>query len=474
MLMRKHFILSTRTLVSKRDVTQSFGSDNNVYVPFEVIEEIENRYYDQMNDRGKIARHTLEYLGSFHIAGLKRGVTQKNGSVLRVITTDDKPEYVSIECNKLDRKILEACLKVKKNVPDGEPVILVSKKASLRKKAEMLGIKGQTFRDELLPEIAEQYTGRNVVEVADSKLKKFRENRELPAREVFSEEMKDVFENMFVTMKAKTIGQEYGRVYKGKIIPLSTDGKYPYKVIPKNEGQRFMIEALMMDAEIAPLVIIKGPAGTGKTFLSMAAGLEHLDNGEFPKNILISRAAVEVGEKLGYLPGGESEKMGPYARGIKDNVEKLLNMKNNKSDKGKKPEQRRKVKVSYAYHEADDEDEKPDVEDGTIFFENGLIRLEAVNFIRGRSIAETYMVIDEAQNLTPNEVKTIITRVDEGTKLILMGDPAQIDRPELDERNNGISYASERMKGDKTCWQITMREEESVRSELAKRASMLL
>lgn len=476
MLMRKHFILSTRTLVSKRDVTQSFGADNSVYVPFEVIEEIEKRYYDQMTDRGKIARHTLDYLGSFHIAGLKRGVTQKNGSVLRVIMSEDTSEEITkFECSKLDRKILQACLKVKKNVPEGEPVILVSKKASLRKKAEMLGINAQTLRDELLPEIAEQYTGRKIVEVADSKLKKFRTDGEILAREVFSkEEMKEVFENLFVTMKARTIGQEYGRVYEGKIIPLSTAGKYPSKVIPMNEGQCFVIEALKMDAEIAPLVIIKGPAGTGKTFLSLAAGLEHLENGKFPKNILISRAAVEVGEKIGYLPGGETEKMGPYARGIKDNLQELINMRDNKPDKEKKPEQRRKVRVSYVRHDADEEDEKPDTEDGTILFENGLITLEAINYIRGRSIKGTYIVIDECQNLTPNEVKTIITRVGVGTKLILMGDPAQIDRPELDERNNGISYASERMKGDDTCWQVTMKEEESVRSKLAKRASMLL
>ena len=470
MLMKKHFILGPRTLVSKMNVTQSFGTDNCVYVPFEAIEEVEKKYYDQMSERGKIARQTLEYLGSFHIAGLRRGVTQKNGSTLKVIVCDEKTaaEITKFECDKLERKILQACLKVKQDVPDDEPVVLVSKMASLRKKAEMLGIKAQTFRDELLPEIQYQYTGRKVVQVSDSKLKKFREEGGISVHEIFAKDaLKEVFSNMFVTMKAKSIGQEYGRVYGEKIIPLSSAGKYPSKVIPKNEGQHFVIEALMMDEEIAPLVIIKGPAGTGKTFLTMAAGLKHVENGEFPKNILISRAAVEVGERLGYLPGDEQEKLGPYARGIKDNLEKLLNMR--------ETERKRKVNVSYrGRHESGGDDEKPYNEDGTILFENGLISLEAVNFIRGRSIEGTYMVIDEVQNFTPNEVKTIITRVGEGTKLILMGDPAQIDRNDLDERNNGISYASERMKGDETCWQITMKEEESVRSKLARRASMLL
>ena len=471
---KKHFVLSPETLVSKEKVTLSFGSDNNIYVPFEAIEEIERKYYEQITERGKVARHVLEYLGSFHISGLKRGVAQENGSILRVVTRDESSEEtIKIECSELDRRILQACLKVKSKIPEGEIVVLVSKKASLRKKAEMLGIKAQTFRDEFLPEIAEQYTGRKVIQVSDSKLKKFREKGEIAVTEVIpDEERKEVFTNMFVIMKAKSIGQEYGRVFNKKIVPLSTRTYYPSQVTPKNDGQRFVIEALMMDSDIAPLVIIKGPAGTGKTYLSLAAGLEHVENHVFPRNILISRAAVEMGEKLGALPGSEQEKMGPYVRGIKDNLEELINKRERKTSN--KSGSRKKVQVSYTSCEMDEEDEKPQVEDGTIFFENGLIRLEAINYIRGRNIVGTYMVIDEAQNLTPTEIKTIITRVGRGTKLILMGDPAQIDRPELDERNNGISYASERMKGDDTCWQITMREEESVRSELAKRASMLL
>ena len=148
----------------------------------------------------------------------------------------------------------------------------------------------------------------------------------------------------------------------------------------------------------------------------------------------------------------------PYLRGVMDNLKALH-----------QPKDKENKKKSFQKF-----GEKPEYEEGATIFDMGYIKAEAVGFIRGRSICDTYIIIDEAQNLTPTEIKTIITRVGTGSKLILLGDPQQIDRPELDEKNNGLSYASERLKGEPTCWQITLSDEESVRSELAKRASMLL
>lgn len=469
--MRKHFILSTRTLVSKRNVTQSFGSDNTVYVPLSVMEEIESKYYDQTSERGKIARDTLTYLGKFHIKDLKKGVVQKNGSILKVITNyseQEIPEEVKgTKCSELDMRILKACLEIKKSVPEGESVILVSKETTLRKKAEMLGIMAQTFRDELLPEISEQYTGRKIINVSEMVIKKFYEKREIPIEEIIPEsELQEAYPNMFIILKHKYETAE-GRIWNGKIIPLTYEKYFPYRVVPMNVGQRFMIEALMMDYKIAPLVIIKGPAGTAKTFLSLAVGLELIGQGQFPNKILISRSPTETGEKIGFLPGSEIEKIQPYLRGVMDNLTSLHSKKKDEShrvSKGKK---------NSGHNHCYDE-EKPLYEDGTTFFETEAIKAEAIGYIRGRSICDTYIIIDEAQNLSPIEVKTIVTRVGTGTKLILLGDPAQIDRPDLDERNNGLSYVSECLKGEPTCWQITMTDEESVRSELAKRASMLM
>jgi PhoH-like ATPase len=436
------------------------------------MEEIEAKYYDRIDERGKIAREILEYLGSFHIDELKRGVVQENGSILK-LTTNFKEQKVDIaigesECSKLDKRILQTCLGIKALVPENEKVVLVSKKSTLRKRAEMLGIKAQTFRDELLPEISEQYTGRKKLFVNDDIIKKFRDERKILLSDILTQEQrKDIYPNMFIELLGQ-YSKEQGRVYKDSIIPLSYETYYPYGVVPKNVGQKFMIEALMMDQERAPLVIIKGPAGTAKTFLSLAVGLELVGQEQYPNKILISRSPTETGEKIGFLPGDEKDKIMPYLRSAMDNLAALNASREDSARAKKKLSKKGKNFDSYQ------EDEKPQYENGTAFFERGDIKAEAIGYIRGRSITDTFIIIDEAQNLTPVEMKTIITRISEGSKMVILGDPAQIDRPELDERNNGLSYASEHMKGVETCWQITMNDEESVRSDIARIASMLL
>ena len=473
--MRKHFILSARTLISKRNVTQSFGSDNTVYIPFTVMQEVENKYRDQVDERGKIAQENLKYLGSFHIKQLVDGIKQDNGSTLKVILDYHKQELPEkmkgIELTKLDRDILKACLYVKEGIPNNEKVVLVSKKATLRFNAERIGVKAQTFRDELLPEISEQYKGRKTLYVTDKKLEEFRENKGIPISKVISnqDEPSEFYQNMFIELKGSSkLFTECGRVDGKNIVPLTYEGYKPSCVIPKNIGQKFMIEALMTDVKKAPLVIFKGPAGTAKTFMSLAVGLELVEeNKEFPNGILISRTPTETGEKIGYLPGGELEKIGPYLRGIVDNLRNL------DAEKKKKKKENQKKETTNCSEEQN-ENEKTKIETDLEFLAKRGINAEAISYIRGRSIEKTYIIIDEAQNLSPVEVKTIITRVSCGTKIILLGDPAQIDRLDLDERNNGLSYASERFKGSPNCWQVTMTDEESVRSELAKEAAILL
>ena len=469
--MRKHFILSTRTIVSKRNVTQSFGNDNTIIVPMAVLDEIQIRYANQNSERGKIAREALEYLWSFDFKQLQKGVKQANGSTLRVTTNYSDVELDKVvketQLDRLDTRILQTCKGIREEVPADEPVILVSKNVVLRMKAELVGVKAQTFRDELLPEISEQYTGRMTIRVSDEVIEKFDKNDKLLLSEAFSDEqLQEVYENMFVQMNGM-YKEEIGRVEQGYIVPLVFGKTTPYGVIPKNNGQRFMIEALTMDEKRAPLVIIKGPAGTAKTFMSLAVGLQLVEEeNKYPQKILISRSPTETGEKIGHLPGDEMEKIGPYLRGIMDNLQHLhsldydeINFPDIKNKKGSS-----KPKFS----------EKPQTEDGKSHWTFGSIKAEAIGFIRGRSICDTYIIIDEAQNLTANEIKTIITRVGTGTKLVIVGDPAQIDRPEVTERDNGLSYASERLKGQPTCWQITLTDDESVRSELAKIASIIL
>ena len=477
--MKKHFILSTRTMVSKRNVTLNFGSDNDIYIPMAVVDEMQTRYAKENTERGRIARENLEYLWSLDFKKLRKGVKQTNGSTIYISTnhTDiELPKDVeATTLDRLDRRILQTCIAIKNEINnntqingrESEPVILISKSVPLRMKAEMCGIEAQSFKDELLPELSEQYTGRIKLKVSEENYKLFCSQGKIAISLVIpKEDPPELYENMFVEIEGG-YKKANGRIENGYIVPLTFEKTHPYGITAKNNAQKFMIEALTMDEKRATLVIFKGPAGTAKTFLSLAVGLQKVvEEGLFPGKILISRSPTETGEKLGFLPGNELEKIHPYLRGIKDNLGNLINPKKDEIGQDiEYPRNKRGNKIC---------PEKPSQEDGSYVFASGAIRAEAIGYIRGRSICDTFIIIDEAQNLTATEIKTIITRVGTGTKLVIIGDPEQIDRPELSERENGLSYASERFKGEPRCWQITLTDDESVRSELAKIASRIL
>jgi PhoH-like ATPase len=215
-------------------------------------------------------------------------------------------------------------------------------------------------------------------------------------------------------------------------------------------GQYFLQEALMTDPDEVPLVIVKGMAGTAKTFYSIAVGLEKVYNATHKeyRKILITRPNAQFDDDIGFLPGSEQDKISPLMRPIIDNLEQLID---SDEEERYKDEQELKGKIAE-------------------LFERGVIVAEAMNFIRGRSFVQTYMIVDEAQNMTPKQVAGIITRAGKGTKVILLGDPKQIDNPYLDEKTNGLSYAAEHMKNSKMCYQITLSSEECERSELAMEA----
>ena len=299
-------------------------------------------------------------------------------------------------------------------------VCLVTKDLVLRLKAQIIGLN------------AEDYTTEQIR--ADD------EGNAIPV---------ELTENEFIILKSDTSTRKtlLGRVEGKKIVPLVYKKSCPYGISPRNVGQYFMQEALMTDAERAPLVIIQGMAGTAKTFYSLAVGLDkvyNMQSNEY-RRIIVCRPNAQFDDDIGFLPGDEKEKIAPLMRPIIDNLEQILD-----SDSEKRYED-----------EAELSDKIEEV------FERGIIQTEALNFIRGRSIVKTYLIIDEAQNMTPNQVKGIITRAGKGTKIILLGDPKQIDKPFLDEKTNGLSYAAKYMKGSPYCWQITLSADECERSELA-------
>ena len=448
--MIKTYVLDTNVLIQAPYACECF-EDNRIVLPVVILEELD-RLKTAEGEKGANARKAIRYLETLRQKGnLLTGVALEGGGQLRIEKNFRDVELPSdFPEEKGDNRILKVCLGLKQAQTE-EPVVLVTKDLLLRIKAQMLEIRAEDFAAE---QVSEQYSGRCEVFVPEEWFHDFKK-KGIPAEKVYQTDEAGrrktpcLLENEFVVLRSdqslkKT---QLGRVENGVIRKLEYRKAAPYGVIPRNTGQYFLQEALMQPAQKAPLVIVKGKAGTSKTFYALAVGLEKLLNhptGEY-RRILICRPNAQFDEDIGFLPGDEQEKISPLMRPVIDNLEQLVD-----SNEGQRYE--------------DESALQGKIEE---IFSRGLIQAEALNFIRGRSIMKTYLIIDEAQNMTPNQVKGIITRAGKDTKIILLGDPEQIDRPFLDERTNGLSYASEHMKGSPLSWQITMTAEECQRSELA-------
>lgn len=449
--MQKTYILDTNVLIQAPYALQSF-EDNHLVLPLAVLEELDG-LKNAEGERGANARQAIRYLESLRTVGnLLEGVSLPGGGTLRLeVNCVDVKLPEGFPDHKNDNRILKVCLGLQNRKT---PVILVTKDIVVRVKAQMLGIQAEDFTTEQAPVSEEQYTGRCEVFVAEKKFEDFKKKHIAPEDVYQVDEAGEklpvmLMPNQFVILKSDQSARktQLGRFDGKKIVPLAFHKKKPYGVSPRNVGQKFLQEALMADAEGAPLVIVKGMAGTAKTFYTLAVGLHAMLEQEEPayRRILISRPNAQFDDDIGFLPGDESEKIAPLLRPVVDNLELLV-------------DQNEKERF------ADERSLSGKVEE---LFDRRIVDAQALNFIRGRSISKTYLVIDEAQNLTPKQAKGIITRAGTGTKIILLGDPQQIDHPLLDERTNGLSYAAEKMKGSPLCWQVTMSAEECERSALA-------
>ncbi len=448
--MVKIYVLDTNVLLQSPEALFSF-EDNIVVIPVVVLEELDNMKKAE-GETGANARSSIRNIERLRLEGdLLKGVTV-NGKGKVIV----EKNFVDVELPsdlpeaKSDNRILKVCkgLSEKKR----NRVILVTKDILLRIKAQIIGIKAEDFEKEQAAD--EEYLGRRAVYTSDENLKELKKGG-ISADSVYEAEengekrIPELYENEFILLKSELSEKKtrLGRVENGIIKKLEYQKCTPYGVTPGNLGLTYLQEALMQPADKAPLVIVKGMAGTGKTFYTLAVGLEKILNhptGEY-RRILICRPNSQFDDDIGFLPGDEEEKIAPLMRPIIDNLEQLID--------------------SNEKHRYDNEAELSDKV--SEIFDRGIIKTEALNFIRGRSIVNTYLIIDEAQNMTPGQVKGIITRAGMGTKIILLGDPNQIDRPFLDERTNGLSYACEHMKGSPLCWQISLLADECVRSPLA-------
>jgi PhoH-like ATPase len=451
--MIKTYVIDTNVLIQAPYAIECF-EENNLVLPLVVLEELDGLKKAE-GEKGANARAAVRKLESYRQKGdLLQGVKLPGGGILRI-----EKNFVQVELpqdipdDKPDNRILKVCKGLAETEKEGQ-VILVTKDIVLRLKAQILGIRAEDFERERISEDDAQYTGRTEIYFPEEKVKEFKK-KGIPLTDAYQSDEEGnrstltFQENEFVILKPdqsvkKTL---LGRVSGDKIVPLVYKKSKPYGISPRNVGQYFMQEALMTDAETAPLVIIKGMAGTAKTFYSLAVGLEKVYNNPSQeyRRVIVCRPNAQFDDDIGFLPGDEKEKIAPLMRPVIDNLEQIID-----SDEKKRYE---------------DEDELSDKI--TEIFERGIIQTEALNFIRGRSIVKTYLIIDEAQNMTPNQVKGIITRAGHGTKIILLGDPQQIDRPFLDERTNGLSYAAKYMMNSPLCWQITLSAEECERSALA-------
>lgn len=449
--MEKTYVLDTSVLLQTPSALEAF-EENHIVLPIVVLEELD-ALKGADGEQGANARQAIRHLEALRAQGnLLAGVALPGGGTLRVETNcvdiqlpGGLPGYPN------HRRILQVCQALRQ---EKGQATLVTKNILLRIKAQMLGLAAEDFTREQVPVSQEQYTGRGEVFVAEKKFEHF-PKKSLAPEDVYQVDADgrprpaDLVCNQFLLLRADQSNRktQLGRFDGKKIVPLAYRKKKPYGISPRNVGQYFLQEALMAGAEEAPLVIVKGMAGTAKTFYSLAVGLHAMLEQDQPlyRRILISRPNVHFDDDIGFLPGDEGEKIAPLLHPVIDNLELLV-------DQNEDERFADEVSLSGKVEE---------------LFDRDIVSAQALNFIRGRSVTKTYLIIDEAQNLTPKQAKGIITRAGIGTKIILLGDPNQIDNPLLDERTNGLSYASEHMKGSPLCFQVSLTAEECERSALA-------
>ena len=456
----KTYVLDTNVLIQAPHALQSF-EENQVVLPIVVLEELDHHKTDE-GEPGANARQVIRFLEQLRGTGnLLQGVALPSGGTLRVETNHIEMELPpGFRESAADNRILRTIKGLAEQADSHSHVVLVTKDIMLRIKAQIMGLAAEDYTTDQVKKLADQYLGRRDLSCSEDVLANLAAGgpgidpadlREyLPSGET---QPVQLVINEFVILHAEQNWKQtmLGRFDGRRVVTLSSLERRPFGVTPRNVGQRFLQEALLAPVEEAPLVIVKGAAGTAKTFYSLAAGLEQTFEPAQKRyrKIMIVRPNTQFAEDIGFLPGTEEEKIAPLMRPIIDNLEILVDRND-----------------ELRYH-----DEKALHGKIALLFDTGTITTEAMNYMRGRSISGTYLIVDEAQNLTPKQAKGLLTRAGTGTKLILIGDPEQIDNPLLDERTNGLSYASEKMRGSRFCWQLTLTSDECERSDLAQDAA---
>ncbi|MBU0674093.1 MAG: PhoH family protein [Proteobacteria bacterium] len=438
--MQKYFILDTNVLLHNAESITSFD-DNVVVLPMSVIEELD-RFKSSNNELARNARQVIRELDRLRGEGsLGEGVPMGNGGTLMIYHEKKLVDH-GLDMRVADNRILGVAYTL---AAEGKKVIFVSKDINARLKADALGLEVMDFEKQKV-NIDELFSGYCLQKVPGAVIDEFYAKKRVELTSC------SVSTNEFVLMQDE-VDEKHSAIARGGsegvLVPLNPDYNEAYGLHPRNKEQRMAFELLMDPA--VQLVTMVGQAGTGKTLIALAAGMEATVYNQRYDRILVSRPIIPMGKDIGYLPGDKDEKLSHWMQPIFDNLTFLLSSKGRKEKEGE--DVSAKLKIEKLLHD-------------------NVIELEALTYIRGRSIPRQYVIVDEAQNLTPHEVKTIISRAGEGTKVVLTGDPYQIDNPYLDSSSNGLTYTAERMRGQAIHGHITLHKSE--RSVLAGLAAEYL
>ena len=434
----KNYILDTNVLLHDPHSLLSF-QENNVLIPIEILEEID-RFKREPSELGQNARTVSRMLDSFREQGrLSEGVELKTGGRLRIIFQEKNGNGLPFSSHHtVDSRIVALALGVQRADPK-IPTVLVTKDINLRIKADALGLQAEDYESDRIF-LTDLYTGMFEKQVSPERMTQFRSSGVL---DLESREKYQPNEYCVLSEANNPKRVALGRVDAsgGKLVSVSDSKEGVWGIKPRNREQHFAFDALL--DESIKLVTLMGKAGTGKTLMAMAAGLKCTVLDREYRRLVVARPTISLGKELGFLPGTLEEKLTPWMQPIHDTLELLgdLNMGN---------EHRRSHDL----------------------VRSGLIAVEALSYIRGRSIANQFMVIDEAQNLTPLEAKTILTRVGEGTKIVFTGDPYQIDNPYVDSASNGFNYIVSKFCSQAIAAHVELQKGE--RSELAELAANIL
>ncbi|MBC7385013.1 MAG: PhoH family protein [Cryobacterium sp.] len=443
--MRKAFVLDTNVLLFDPNAIFKFGN-NDIIIPIVVVEEID-RFKREMSENGRHARHFSRVVDAMRVGGeLSKGVKLPNGGILTVELGTEQPLPFELQMDKADNRILALAITLKKEQPK-RPIVFVTKDINLRIKSDALGVLAEDYEPSSV-EPDQLYTGVVNLAVDAHLVDEFYANKRL----AYPEAAKLFKPNQYLILKDSANPNHTAMARYSKeldaLVPVIKPPEGLWGIFPKNAEQAFAIDALLND-EIK-LVSLVGKAGTGKTLLAIAAGLaKTVDEGVYHR-LLVSRPVFPLGKDIGYLPGDIEEKLNPWMQPIYDNVDFLFGA----TGGGKGASRRGAGRGAQE------------------LMNQGLLQIEPLTYIRGRTIPQQYLIVDESQNLTPHEVKTIITRAGDGTKIVLTGDSYQIDNPYVDSANNGLVYLVEKFKDEAISAHVTFTKGE--RSKLSELASNLL